>query len=130
MTAGTHGSTFGGNPLAMAVGNAVLDILLSEGFLDNVKRMAKIARGRLEALVSKYPDHFEDVRGMGMMLGLKCRVPSEAMIERLQKNGLLAVGAGENVVRLAPPLIIDERHVDEAVAIFERSCATWNEVHG
>jgi acetylornithine/N-succinyldiaminopimelate aminotransferase len=130
MTAGTHGSTFGGNPLAMAVGNAVLDVLLSKGFLDNVKRMGKLTRSRLEALVSKYPDHFEEVRGMGMMLGLKCRVPSEAMIDRLQKNGLLAVGAAENVVRFAPPLIVDERHVDEAIAIIDRSCATWNEVHG
>ena len=130
MTAGTHGSTFGGNPLAMAVGNAVLDVLLSEGFLDNVKRMAKLTRTRLEALASKYPDHFEEVRGMGTMLGLKCRVPSEAMIDRLLKNGLLAVGAAENVVRLAPPLIVDERHVDEAIAIIDRSCATWTEVHG
>ena len=130
MTAGTHGSTFGGNPLAMAVGNAVLDVLLSKGFLDNVKRMGKLTRSRLEALVSKYPDHFEEVRGMGMMLGLKCRVPSEAMIDRLLKNGLLAVGAAENVVRFAPPLIVDERHVDEAIAIIDRSCATWNEVHG
>ncbi len=130
MTAGTHGSTFGGNPLAMAVGNAVLDVLLSEGFLDNVKRMAKLTRSRLQALASKYPDHFEEVRGMGMMLGLKCRVPSETMIDRLLKGGLLTVGAAENVVRLAPPLIVDERHVDEAIASLERSCATWNEVHG
>ncbi|MFO0998240.1 MAG: aspartate aminotransferase family protein [Alphaproteobacteria bacterium] len=130
MTYGTHGSTFGGNPLAMAVGNAVLDVLLGEGFLDNVKRMATLTRARLQAVVTKYPNLFEEVRGMGMMLGLKCRVSSETMIDRLLKNGLLAVGAGENVVRLAPPLIIDERHVEEAVAIIDRSCATWAEVNG
>jgi acetylornithine/N-succinyldiaminopimelate aminotransferase len=127
MTAGAHGSTFGGNPLAMAVGNAVLDVLLSDGFLANVKRMATHTRAALEGVAKRYPDLFEEVRGLGLMLGLKCKVPSDAFGAHLSKNGLLTVGAGENVIRLAPPLVIDERHVEEAVRIIERTALEWSQ---
>lgn len=126
MTYGTHGSTFGGNPLAMAVGNAVLDILLSEGFLANVERMAKLTQDRLGAVVRKHPAVFEEMRGMGLMLGLKCKVSNEKLGEALLANGLITVGAGDNVVRLAPPLIIDESHVEEAAAIIDKTAAAWN----
>ncbi len=127
MTAGAHGSTFGGNPLATAVGNAVLDVLLSDGFLANVARMAAHTRAAFAGVVKRHPDLFEEVRGLGLMLGLKCKIPSDAFGAHLLKNGLLTVGAGENVVRLAPPLIIDERHVDEAVQIVERTCLEWHQ---
>ena len=130
MTAGTHGSTFGGNPLAVAVANAVLDVVLEEGFLDNVVRMADYTRDRLDRLVAGYPGVFEEVRGAGLMLGLKCAVPSADMVAALQGDGLLTVGAGENVVRLAPPLIIEESHVEEAAGTIERACAAWKPGNG
>jgi acetylornithine/N-succinyldiaminopimelate aminotransferase len=121
LTTGSHGSTFGGNPLAMAVANAVLDILLADGFLERVRRIAGLLRHRLEDLVRRRPEHFEELRGMGLLLGLKCRRPHTEMIGRLREVGLLAVGAGENVVRLLPPLIIEESHVEEALDMLERA---------
>lgn len=125
LTAGSHGSTFGGGPLAMAVGNAVLDIMLAGGFFANVERMGGILRRRLEALVKRYPRVFVDVRGMGLILGLKCVVPNTDMVNRLRTEGLLTVGAGDNVVRILPPLIVEERHVEEALAILEKVAAAW-----
>jgi len=125
LTAGSHGSTFGGGPLAMAVGNAVLDIMLADGFFANVERMGGILRRRLEALVKRYPRILADVRGMGLILGLKCMVPNTDMVNRLRAEGLLTVGAGDNVVRVLPPLIVEERHVDEALAILEKVAAAW-----
>jgi acetylornithine/N-succinyldiaminopimelate aminotransferase len=121
LTTGSHGSTFGGNPLAMAVANAVLDILLADGFLERVRRIAGLLRHRLGDLVRRRPEHFEELRGMGLLLGLKCRRPNTEMIGRLREVGLLAVGAGENVVRLLPPLIIEESHVEEALDMLERA---------
>lgn len=128
LTVGSHGSTFGGNPLAMAVGNAVLDILLADGFLSNVERMGKLLRARLEDLVRRHPLVLDSVRGLGLMLGLKCVVPNTEMQARLRENGLLTVGAGDNVVRILPPLIVDERHVEEAVATIEATCKAWSRV--
>ena len=125
LTAGSHGSTFGGGPLAMAVGNAVLDILLADGFLANVERMGRLLRARLEALVKRYPNLFVDVRGAGLMLGLKCVVPNTDMVNRLREAGLLTVGAGDNTVRVLPPLIVEEGHVEEALAILDKVCAAW-----
>lgn len=125
MEAGTHGSTFGGNPLAMAVGNAVLDVVLGDGFLDGVDRIAKLFWSRLQTLVETYPGVLEDVRGSGLMVGLKCAGDEGTnmdLVMRLMAGGLLAVPAGDNVVRFVPPLIIDESHVDEAMAILETSC--------
>ena len=122
MTGGSHGSTFGGNPLAMAVGNAVLDVVLADGFLPQVAEIAGLLRERLEALVARHPDVLADVRGAGLLLGLRCRVANTEMLDAVRAEGLLAVTAGDNVLRLAPPLIIDESHVAEAVVILERVC--------
>ena len=126
MTAGTHGSTFGGNPLAMAVANAVLDIMLEPGFSPMSTRWRRILRQRLEALVADHPEIFAEVRGKGLLTGLKCVVPNTDMVDRLRHAGLLSVGAGDNVVRLLPPLIIDEGHIDEAVGIIEGVAAAMD----
>jgi acetylornithine/N-succinyldiaminopimelate aminotransferase len=125
LTAGSHGSTFGGGPLAMACANAVLDILLADGFLANVERMGRLLRAQLEALVKRYPNLFVDLRGAGLMLGIKCVVPNTEMVNKLREAGLLTVGAGDNAVRVLPPLIVEERHVEEALAIFDKVCAAW-----
>ena len=122
LVAGSHGSTYGGNPLAMAAANAVLDVMLADGFLDGVNAMAKSFWPRLEALVENHPTVLSEVRGRGLMIGLKCVVANTAVIDTLRENGLLSVGAGDNVVRLVPPLIIDESHVEEALAIIDTSC--------
>jgi acetylornithine/N-succinyldiaminopimelate aminotransferase len=123
MSAGTHGSTFGGNPLAMAIGNAVLDVMLADGFMPRVQKMGKALFGRLKRAVQAHPKILSGVRGTGLMLGLECAQPNTDVLARLRANGLLAVTAGENVVRILPPLIIDESHVEEAGAIVERACA-------
>ena len=125
MTAGLHGSTFGGNPLAMAVGNAVLDVLLADGFFDSVARVAGRLRRGLEDLVARHPRVLGEVRGTGFLLGLLCLAPNSELVARLQEEGLLSVPAAENVVRLLPPLIADESHIEAALAILERVCADW-----
>jgi acetylornithine/N-succinyldiaminopimelate aminotransferase len=125
LTAGSHGSTFGGNPLAMAVGNAVLDVMLAPGFFDHVQRMGKLLRARLEELCRKHPAVLDSVRGLGLMVGLKCVVPNLEMVAALRDKGLLTVGAGDNVLRLLPPLIVEEKHIDEAVAIVDAVAAAW-----
>ncbi len=122
MTAGTHGSTYGGNPLAMAVGNAVMDILLEEGFFQEVDRVGRHLWRELAALCDRHPEVLEEVRGAGLMLGLKCRVPNTDFGLQARELGLLTVGAAENVVRILPPLIIKEAEVKEAVAILEQTC--------
>jgi acetylornithine/N-succinyldiaminopimelate aminotransferase len=119
MTAGTHGSTFGGNPLAMAVGAAVLDIVLDEEFLAHVRRIALLLKQKLAAVADGYPDLIEGVRGEGLMLGLKCRVPNSDIVAGARAEGLLLVGAGDNVVRLLPPLIIGETEMEEGVRRLE-----------
>jgi acetylornithine/N-succinyldiaminopimelate aminotransferase len=122
MTAGTHGSTFGGNPMAMAVANAVLDVMLADGFMSGVQAMAKKLTQRLDAVAKKHPKIIKGVRGSGMMIGVECIAPNTDVLARLRANGLLAVTAGENVIRILPPLTIDESHIDEACAIFDRAC--------
>jgi acetylornithine/N-succinyldiaminopimelate aminotransferase len=126
MTAGSHGSTFGGNPLAMAVGNAVLDVILADGFFETVDRNARVLWQKLVALVAKYPSVLEEVRGAGMILGLKCAVTNTEMVDRLRRHGLLTVSAGDNVVRLLPPLIIGQSEIDEAIRIIDTVCRTWS----
>jgi acetylornithine/N-succinyldiaminopimelate aminotransferase len=125
MKAGTHGSTFGGNPLAMAVANAVLDVMLADGFLPNVEKMASLLARQLDGLVRKHPKILAERRGKGLLTGLKCVVPSGEMVEKLRQAGLLTVGAGENVVRLLPPLIVDEGHIEEAVGIIDGVARQW-----
>jgi len=115
MTPGSHATTFGGNPLAMAVGNAVLDIVLDPEFLPRVEKMAGYTRQQLGALIAEHPGVFESLRGEGMMFGLKMKVPNTEFMARAQAHGLLVVGAGDNVVRLLPSLIIEEHHVREAM---------------
>jgi acetylornithine/N-succinyldiaminopimelate aminotransferase len=123
LVAGSHGSTFGGNPLAMAVAGSVLDVILADGFLDRVQEIAKGLHGRLETLVKDHPTVLSEVRGKGLMLGLKCEVPNGDLSAKLFENGLVTVVAGDNVVRILPPLIIEESHVEEALGILEASCA-------
>ena len=125
MTAGLHGSTFGGNQLAMAASHAVLDILLADGFLDQIDTVARDLQLKLDGLVKSHPDVFECWRGMGLMLGLKCVVPNLEMMTRLREAGLLTVVAADNVLRLLPPLTIEQTHVDEAMAILDRVAREW-----
>jgi len=125
MKPGTHGSTFGGNPLAMAIANAVLDVMLADGFFGKVDKMAQLLGRQLDALVRKHPKVLSERRGKGLLTGLKCVVPSSEMVEKLRHAGLLTVGAGENVVRLLPPLIIDESHVEEAIGIIDGVARQW-----
>ncbi len=119
MTAGTHGSTYGGNPLAMACGNAVLDVMLAPGFFDHVQQVGSHLTQQLQGLVARFPDVFEEVRGQGLMLGLKCKLPQGDVGAALRAHGLLTVNAGDNVVSMLPPLIAEARHVTEACAIIE-----------
>ncbi|GIK79628.1 MAG: acetylornithine aminotransferase 1 [Alphaproteobacteria bacterium] len=123
MTAGTHGSTFGGNPLAMSVGNAVLDVVLARGFLENVRKMSLRLKQRLAELKDRFPSVIEEVRGEGLLLGLKAAVPNGDLVKELRAEKLLAVAAGDNVVRLLPPLIIGEAEVIEALGMIERACS-------
>jgi acetylornithine/N-succinyldiaminopimelate aminotransferase len=125
MKPGTHGSTFGGNPLAMAIANAVLDVMLADGFFANVDKMARLLARQLDALVRKHPNVLAERRGKGLLSGLKCVVPSGEMVEKLRQAGLLTVGAGENVVRLLPPLIVDEGQIGEAVGIIDGVARQW-----
>lgn len=122
MTAGSHGSTFGGNPLAMTVGNAVLDVVLEEGFLDHVNKMGLRLKQRLAALADEHDAVIEDVRGQGLMLGLKCKIPNVKLLEALRAEKMLAVQAGDNVVRLMPPLIVTEAEIELACAKLDAAC--------
>jgi acetylornithine/N-succinyldiaminopimelate aminotransferase len=127
MKPGSHGSTFGGNPLAVACANAVLDVMLADGFMAEVEAKAARLRKRVEALVAAHPRLFLGVRGVGLLIGLQCRIPNGRLIGRLRANGMLAVGAGDNVTRLVPPLIVGDDHIEEAMAILEKSCAELEE---
>lgn len=122
MTAGSHGSTFGGNPLAMAVGNAVLDVVLKPEFLEHVNKIANYLRQQLAMIADRNRSVVEEVRGQGLLLGLKCKVPNNELIDALRERGLLAIGAGDNVVRILPPLIITEEHVREAIGVINDAC--------
>jgi len=122
MTAGSHGSTYGGNPLAMAVGNAVLDVVLGEGFLDEVCVSADRLRGKMLQLSKAHDGVIEAVRGRGLMLGLRIRDDLASFVATARENGLLLAPAGDNVARLLPPLIITREHVDEAFDILDKTC--------
>ncbi len=128
MTAGTHGSTYGGNPLAMAVANAVLDVILEPGFLDRVQAAGEQFRTALDGLAAAHPETFVEARGVGLMMGLKCvdAIPSRDFVAALRDVGLLTVAAGDNVVRFAPPLIIDQSHIDEAAGMIEAAVGAWH----
>lgn len=122
MSPGTHGSTYGGNPLAMAVGNAVLDVLLAEGFLERVAHVGALLKEGLYELTARYPKLLAEVRGTGLMLGLRPAVPHIALVDRLRARGLLTAPAEDNVIRIMPPLVIEEEHVTEAISIISSVC--------
>tara|TARA_B100000965_G_scaffold134585_1_gene112047 strand:+ start:10 stop:1143 length:1134 start_codon:yes stop_codon:yes gene_type:complete len=123
MTPGSHGSTFGGTPLAMAAVGAMLDVVLAPGFLAQVDKMARVLWDKLGGVVAKYPQVLEDVRGQGLMVGMRCAVENGLLVDKMIEHGVLTVPAGENVVRMLPPMIIEESHIDEAVAALDKSCA-------
>lgn len=115
MGVGTHGSTYGGNPLAMAAGQAVLDVVANAEFLERVTRMGERLRGALEQMIPNHDHLFESVRGMGLMLGVRMKTDSRAFVAYLREQGLLTVAAGDNVMRVLPPLIVEEAHIAEFV---------------
>ena len=124
MTPGTHGSTFGGNPLAIAAAGAVLDVMQAPGFFDHVKRMSLLLKQKLASVVDRYPAILSDVRGEGLLVGVKAVIPSGELVAVLRGEKLLTVGAGDNVVRFLPPLIATEAEIGEGVARLERACAS------
>jgi len=126
MTAGTHGSTYGGNPLAMAVGEAALGMVLEPRFLPHVQAVGNYLQQQLGALLADHPHVFEEVRGQGLMLGLKLRVPNTEFAAAARAQGLLLIGAGDNVVRLLPPLIIEEEQVREAMAMLAAAAKSFD----
>ena len=119
MVVGTHGSTFGGNPLAMAVGNGVMDLLLEPGLLEEVTAKGAYLQQALAALVLKYPQQLGSVQGLGLMIGLVCKMPNTELMTRLRDNKLLVVTAGNNMIRLLPPLNISSHHLDQGLATIE-----------
>ena len=123
MTAGTHGSTYGGNPLAMAVGNAAIDLATAPGFLDHVNKVANYLTQQLGALVAEHPAIFESVRGQGMMMGLKMKVPNGEFIAAARETGIVVLPAGDNVVRLLPPLTLSEQEAREGVALMGKAAS-------
>jgi acetylornithine/N-succinyldiaminopimelate aminotransferase len=115
MVIGTHGSTYGGNPLAMAAGQAVFDIVADEEFLAGVRNKGERLRSALEQMIPNHDDIFDSVRGVGLMLGIKMKTDSRAFVTYLRTRGILTVAAGDNVVRVLPPLTIEEEHIREFV---------------
>ena len=129
MTAGTHGSTFGGNPLAMAVGNAVLDVVMADGFLEGVRKNALLLKQRLAELKDRYASVLAEVRGEGLLIGLRMIPQASEMVDELRAEKMITVAAGDNVVRLLPPLIIGDKEITEAVGCIDRACARLAQTH-
>ena len=129
MTAGTHGSTFGGNQLAMAAANAVLDVMAEPGFLVHVQRCGILLKQRLAEIVDRYPAVVAEVRGEGLLAGVRAVVPSAELVDELRAENMIAVAAGDNVVRMIPPLIISEEEIAEGAARVERACARLQRMH-
>ena len=123
MTVGTHGTTFGGNPLAMAVGNAVLDVILAPGFLKDVERKGLLLKQRMAELKDRHPTIIGEVRGLGLMMGLRTVVPNTGFIAAARDQKIILIGAGENVARLLPPLIISDADISEAFDRLDAACA-------
>jgi len=125
MVPGTHGSTFGGNPMAVAAGNAVLDVMLEPGFFDRVNDTAKYLWGKLETLAAQYPKLFERVRGSGLLVGIRCVVTAGDIVAKAREKGLLVLTAGDNVLRILPPLTVSKGEIDEAVGILQKVASEW-----
>jgi len=122
MTAGTHGSTFGGNPLAMSVGNAVLDQIFKKGFLTNIKRLSKYFHSELNKLKQEFPTVIKEVRGIGLLIGLQLYNNQSKFIQRLMENKLLTIRAAENVIRILPPLNVKKQEIDLSIKIIRKVC--------
>ena len=125
MTAGTHGSTFGGNPLAMQIGNKVFDIISKKSFLNNVKKNSTYFIKQLNEIKKKYPKIIKEVRGRGFLIGLQLHTDQTHFIKKLMKNKLLTIRAAENVIRVLPPLNVKKSELDLALKIIERVCSTY-----
>jgi acetylornithine/N-succinyldiaminopimelate aminotransferase len=127
MTFGVHGTTYGGNPLAMAVASSVLDVMLEKNFFANVRKIGQKLKNELQNLQKEFPEIIEEVRGIGLMLGIRInqKIVNTKMVEKFVENGLLTIPAGENVIRILPPLIIESQHVKEAVAKIKKSIASF-----
>jgi acetylornithine/N-succinyldiaminopimelate aminotransferase len=123
LTVGTHGTTFGGNPLAMAVGDAVLDVVLADGFIARVARMGAFARQRLAELMDRRPRVVAEVRGEGLLIGLKVKTSPQDFAAAARAHKLLTIPSGDNVVRLAPPLIVAEDEIVEGARRLDAACA-------
>ncbi|MGC1324816.1 MAG: aspartate aminotransferase family protein, partial [Xanthobacteraceae bacterium] len=130
MTAGTHGSTFGGNPLAMSAVNATLDVMLAPGFFEHVQRVALLFKQRLAEIKDRYPALVAEVRGEGLLVGLRMLVPAGELVDATRAENMLTVGAGDNVVRLLPPLIVSEQEMAEGVARLDRALGRLARAHG
>ena len=122
LTAGSHGSTFGGNPLAMSVGNAVMDLIFKKGFLKNVQKISKYFMVELKKIKEDYPEIIKEVRGIGLLLGLQLHGDQTKFIKELEKNKLLTIKAGENVIRILPPLNVRKQEIDLAIKIIRNTC--------
>ena len=129
MTAGTHGSTFGGNELAMAAGNAVMDVVTADGFLDRVRKNSLLLKQRLAELKDRHSAVIAEVRGEGLLMGLRMVPPASEMVDELRAEKMITVSAGDNVVRLLPPLIIGEHEISEAIARIDRACTRLVQSH-
>jgi acetylornithine/N-succinyldiaminopimelate aminotransferase len=129
MTAGTHGSTFGGNPLAMAVGNAAIDLATADGFVEHVRKTSLLLKQRLAELKDRHSAVLAEVRGEGLLIGLRMVPPAGAMVDELRAEKMITVAAGDNVVRLLPPLIIGEAEISYAVDAIDRACARLTQMH-
>ena len=125
MGPGSHGSTFGGNPLAMTVGNAVLDKILKKGFLKSVQAISKYFHSELSKLQSEFPNIIKEVRGLGLLIGIKITPDQNIFIKKLMDNRLLTIRAAENVIRLLPPLNVKKKNIDEAIAILKKVCKNF-----
>ena len=127
MGPGTHGSTFGGNPLAMSAGNAVLDQIFKKGFLKNVQYISKYFYKELYKLQSEFPKIIREVRGVGLLIGIRISIDQNIFIKKLLDNKMLTIRAAENVVRLLPPLNVKKENIDQAIVILRKVCKTINE---
>ena len=125
MIPGTHGSTFGGNPLAMSVGNAVLDQIFKKGFLKNVQKISKYFQLELKKIQKEYSKIIKEVRGVGLLIGLQLHKDQTKFIEKLMDNNLLTIRAGENVIRILPPLTVKRREIDLAIKIIRKVCKKY-----
>ena len=125
MTPGTHGSTYGGNPLAMAIGNTIMDEIFKKGFLKNVRENSKYFLGQLNNLKKKYPYVIKEIRGIGLLIGIQLKVEMGSFIDKLTKNKLLTIRAAENVVRILPPLNVKKKEIDLALKIIDKVCSDY-----